>query len=143
MTGKLKQLQKEEALKRLKILHFKYKLPEYVLRGFSESGTIFYSEYECHKMQWIINKISKDKDFESVIKEYEINNEVLVYYAIFEPLNHRGLRLSMLYVSADKWNWENEKEELLEGYALAYEKNFDYDNESKFLYEPISYISFN
>ena len=142
MTEKLKQLQKEEVLKRLEILHSKYGLPEYVVREFSESGTIFYSEYEYHKMQWTIHKISKDKDFETVIKEYEINNNVFVYYAIFEPPTHRGLELSMLYVSEDKWNWENEKEDLLEGDPLVYYKNFDYENESGFFCYNMKAISF-
>lgn len=143
MTEELKQLQKQEALKRLEILQSKYGLPEYVVREYAESGTKYYSEHDCYKMQWYIHPISRDKDFEFVIKEFEINNDVLVYYAIFEPPTNDGLELSMLYVSEDKWNWKKEIQELIEGYPLAYYKNLDYDNESKFLYEPISYISFN
>ena len=74
---------------------------------------------------------------------YELIPIYDVYYAIFDTQTNDGLELSMLYVSEDKWNWENEILELIEGYPLAYYKNFDYDNESKFLHEPISYISFN
>lgn len=143
MTEELKQLQKQEALKRLKILQSKYGLPEYVVREFAESGTKYYSEHDCYKMKWCIHPISSDKDFESVINEFEINNDVLVYYAIFETPTNDGLELGMLYVSEDKWEWKKEIQELIEGYPLAYYKNFDYDNESKYLYEPISYISFN
>ena len=142
MTEELKQLQKQEALKRLEILKSKYGLPEYVVREFSENGTKYYSDHDCYKMQWTIHKISEDNFFETAVKEYEINNDVLVYYSIFESSTYDGLELSMLYVSEDKWNWENEMQELIEGYPLAYYKNFDYDNESKFLHEPLSYISF-
>lgn len=142
MTEKLKQQQREEALKRLEILHSKYGLSEYVVREFSENGTIYYSEYECHKKEWTIHKTSNDNYFETAIKEYEINNDVLVYYSIFTSPTHNGLTLSMLYVSKDRCNWEEETDDLLEGWPLSYEKNFDYDNESGYWYYPIEHVSF-
>lgn len=142
MTEELKQQQREEALRRLEILHSKYGLSEYVVREFLENGTKFYSEYECHKMQWTIHKTSNDNYFETAIKEYEINNGVLVYYSIFEPPTHNGLTLSMLYVSEDKCNWETETNELLEGYPLSYEKNFNYDDKSGYWHYPIKIVFF-
>lgn len=142
MKDKLKKLQKEEAIKRLKILHNKYGLPANIIEAFSKNETVYYSEFECHKMQWTIQKISKDEYLENAIKEFEINNDVLVYYAIFEPSTNRGLELSMLYISEDKWNWENETKELLDGEPLVYEKNLDCDNESGFWYYKMQYISF-
>lgn len=142
MTEELKQLQKEEAIKRLEILKFKYGLQENVIKEFSKSGTIFYSEHNCYTMQWSIRIISKDKDFETAIKEFELDNNALVYYAIFEPPTNRGLELNMLYVSEDKWNWKNETEELLEGEPLTYDKNFDYDSNSGYWYNNIKSVSF-
>ena len=142
MTDELKQLQKQEALKRLKILQSKYGLPEYVVREFLENGTQYYSEHTWNTENWNIHKLSRDNFFETAVKGYEINNDAIIYYSIYRPSTNRGIELSMLYVSKDKCNWEDETKELLEGCPPTYCKNFDYDNESMYFYETMEDISF-
>ena len=45
MEKDLKQLQKKEALKRLKILQDKFQLMETVTKEFKQDNTLYYSEY--------------------------------------------------------------------------------------------------
>ncbi len=142
MTNEFKQLQKNEALKRLEILKAKYGLPEYVIKEFAKSENIYYSEHLIYNDEWKIKKISQDDYFENAVKEFEKNNNTLVYYAIFETSGKEGLELEMLYVSDEKWDWNKDKEELTDGEPLVYIKNFDYEDRTGEYYDNLKTISF-
>lgn len=142
MTNEFRQLQKNEALMRLEILQSKYGLPEYVAREFAESENKYYSEHIIYKNEWKIKKISQDDYFENAVKEFEKNNNALVYYAIFETSARNGLEIDMLYVSDEKWDWSKDKDELTNGEPLVYSKNFDYDDRTGEFYVSLARISF-
>ena len=120
----LKEKQKLEALERLKILQKEYMLHKNVLDEFKKDKTIYYSEnfggFYSGILYWLHNRT----DFVNIVKEIEEKRNIYVYHCI---LNHyRDVDvLSMLYVSADKEFWEDEKNQLKDdGYVGAYLYNF-------------------
>ena len=142
MTDEFKQLQKKEALKRLEILKSNYDLPEYVVKDFADNDIKYYSEHVIYKDEWKIKKISQDDYFENAVKEFEKNNNTLVYYAIFATSGANGVELDMLYVSDEKWDWDKDKEELINGEPLEYTKNFDDDYRTGEYYYSLERIQF-
>ena len=124
-----KQLQKQEAIERLKILHDQYDLMETVINEFEEKNTLYYSEQyrEVSILYWISN----NEEYERAIKEFEKENEILVYHAILTSTVF-GKLLTLLYVSANQEEWETDQEELTEGLPCAYVMNLDDESCSEF-----------
>ena len=66
-----------------------------------------------------------------LMREFEKKHHVMVYH-IIENYTDFGRLLSFLYVSESKDEWEYDRNDLTEGYALAYVKNMDDDKCSEF-----------
>lgn len=122
-----KDLQKEEALKRMGIL----KLHENPIREFKESGKINRSEYLNAVMPSILFWL--DDEEEKLVREFEEKSGNMVYHVI-KTNTEFGLLYSMLYVSPlsdtdkeerestlEEWEWD--KEDLKNGYCSAYVYN--------------------
>lgn len=110
----IKELQKKEAVKRLKMLKV---LPE-VINEFKE-GVVYYSERQSAMFDGILYWVSNKPEYEKAVKDFEEKYGALVYHA---QLMHTcdGDMLSLLYVGAHQDEWEQEEEDLRNGETLAY-----------------------
>lgn len=110
---------KEEALKRMEML----KMSRQCINAFKR-GEIWESEgigalYECNDNE------------KKLIKDFEEDSGCLVYHMIHNKFDF-GECYTMLYVSNDTEEWEQDIEDLKNGYPLAYVKNIDDDWCSEF-----------
>jgi hypothetical protein len=106
----LRDEQKVEALERMKIL----KLHPNPIREFksgklnmSESGGILYH---------------LEEEEEKIVKIFEEKHGCVVYHLI-KSFTGFGTLLALLYVGKEKEEWEQDKEDLKEGYAFCYVEN--------------------
>jgi hypothetical protein len=125
-------LQKQEAIERLKILESEYNLHKNVLKEFKEDGTIYYSEnfggFYNGILYWLRNK----QDFVNKVKEIEETRNIFVYHCILNHTNFGDL-LTMLYVSSDIEYWKDEKEQLKnDAYTYAYVWNMSLELDSEY-----------
>ena len=122
-----KEKQKQEAIKRMKIL----KLHPATIEVFKTGDVIFYSESLSRDFQGMLYWVSNKEEFVELIKDFETRHEVLVYHAILGHYDF-GTCLSLLYVSNDKSEWTRDRNDLRENLAYAYVHNFDVPEFSEF-----------
>lgn len=121
----LKELQKQEAIKRLKLLKL---LPE-VIKDFEKNNRVYYSERQNKIFDGILYEVNQNPEFKRIIKEFEEKKNAIVYHAQLTRFEF-GLCLSLLFVSEDEEEWEFEIEELTPDenkimYPIAYCINLD------------------
>lgn len=131
MEQDLKQLQKTEAIERLKILQDKFELMETVTKEFEKEDTLYYSEYVNKQCPAILYWISNKEDYEKAIKQFEKKHNVLVYHTILTRTTF-GKLLTLLYVSANQDEWKRDRDELTEGLPCVYVMNLNDDDCSEF-----------
>lgn len=131
MEQDLKQLQKIEAIERLKILQDKFELLERVTKKFEKEDTLYYSEYVNKQCPAILYWINNKENYEKAIKQLEKEHNILVYHAILTRTTF-GTLLTLLYVSANQDEWKRDRDELTEGLPCAYVMNLNDDNCSEF-----------
>lgn len=131
MQQDLKQLQKKEALNRLRILQTKYGLLENVITEFEKEDTLYYSEYVNKQCPAILYWVSNKEEYQRAIKEFEEEYDALVYHAILTSTTF-GTILTLLYVTEQEEVWKEDRENLNEGMALAYCINLEDDTYSEF-----------
>lgn len=131
MEQDLKQLQKQEAINRLRLLQTKYGLLENVINEFEKEDILYYSEYINKQCPAILYWVNNKEEYAQAIKKFEEEHNALVYHSI---LTHTvfGALLTLLYVTEEKELWQEDKEQLQEGLPLAYVVNLDDDNYSEF-----------
>lgn len=132
MEQDLKQLQKTEAIERLKILQDKFELMETVTKEFEKEDILYYSEYVNKQFPAILYWISNKEDYEKAIKQFEKKHNALVYHVILTPTYDNGIVLTLLYVSQTQKEWARDKEELKEGLPCAYIMNIESEQGSEF-----------
>ncbi len=132
MEQDLKQLQKIEAIERLKILQDKFELMETVTKEFEKEDTLYYSEYVNKQFPAILYWVSNKENYENAIKQFEEKHNVLVYHVILTPTYDNGIVLTLLYVSETQEEWARDKEELKEGLPCAYVMNIESEQDSAF-----------
>lgn len=103
----LKELQKAEAVKRMKML----KLDKSVIKEFLQDGKIFYSERQNNIFQAVLYYVSNDEQLVQKVKDFEEEYNALVYHA---QLTHTvyGKMYSFLYVSKSQDEWELDIDDL-------------------------------
>lgn len=119
MVEDLKELQKTEALNRLRILQMKYELMETVITEFEKENVLYYSEYVNKHCPAILYWVSNEERYVNIIKEIEEQQNILVYHAILTPTID-GTYLALLYVSQYQEEWQVDRNDLNEGIPLAY-----------------------
>lgn len=122
MAEDIRTLQKKEAIERLKILHEKYELLENVITEFEKEDTLYYSEYKNKVFPAVLYWVSNREDLTELVKKVEEEKEILVYHAILTPTIY-GTYFSLLYVSQNQEEWEEEKMYLKESITSAYSIN--------------------
>lgn len=117
MTKNLKELQKEEAIKRLEILTSKFNLKSNILEDF-KNGKVSLS------IEKYLTNIDSKSTFGEIVKIHEQSNNSLAYYGIvFKAFDM--LMFAILTISPNIEDWEKERELLnkyenficLSGYA--------------------------
>ena len=111
----MKTKQRTEALKRMELL----KLHENVIDDFKEISLLNQSEYGGI-LYWV------EGEMEKKIREWEEKTGNLVYHVIHDYTEF-GELLSLLYVSQYEEEWEMERDDLVDGYPLAYVMNLTDD----------------
>lgn len=111
----MKAKQRTEALKRMEML----KLHENVIDDFKEIALLNQSELGGI-LYWV------EGEMEKKIREWEEQTGNLVYHVIHDYTEF-GELLSLLYVSQYEDEWETDREDIQDGYALAYVMNLTDD----------------
>ena len=111
----MKAKQRTEALKRMEMLH----LHENVIDDFKEIALLNQSELGGI-LYWV------EGEMEKKIREWEEKTGNLVYHVIHDYTEF-GELLSLLYVSTNEDEWETDREDIQDGYALAYVMNLTDD----------------
>ena len=109
----LQKKQKAEAIKRLELMN----ISEYVRRRFEEKGEVMLSEYVGYRV------LSDEEKTE--VRQFEREHDATVFL---------GVRLGTMYGTLDAFlfvgkyeeEWETEREDVLDGYAMSYCINCDY-----------------
>lgn len=112
---------KEEALQRMRIL----KLYSTVLQDFAADGKINYSFSKFGFLYWL------DKDMEERVHRFEEKYGYLVYHVIDNPTSI-GRMHSYLYVSSNEEEWEQDRQDLIDGCPIVYVENVDDELLSEF-----------
>lgn len=127
----IKQLQRQEAINRLRLLQTKYGLLENVVNEFEKEDVLYYSEYVNKQCPAILYWVSNKEEYTQAIREFEEKHNALVYHAILTRTVF-GTLLTLLYVTEEKEVWKEDREQLQEGLPLAYIINLEDDNCSEF-----------
>ena len=106
--------QKQEAIARMKYL----KLYPQTIKEFEKEDLVNYSHLGI--LYWV------EGEMYSLMRKFENEHNALVYH-IVQTFTDFGELLSFLYVSQHKDEWEYDRADLTEGYAMAYVKNLDDD----------------
>lgn len=127
MEKTLRQKQKEEAIKRMKLLQI---MPQ-VREDFKSNDTIYYSERQNSFFNATLYWLRNHPEYVKLAKELEEENGALVYHA---QLTHTELgdMLSLLYVSKNEEEWEMDKDDIVNGQAFVRVVNLDDDLLSDF-----------
>lgn len=112
---------KEEALQRMRIL----KLYSTVLQDFAADGRINYSFSNFGFLYWL------DEDMEERVGRFEEKYGYLVYHVIDNPTSI-GRMHSYLYVSSNEEEWEQDRQDLIDGCPIVYVENVDDEVLSEF-----------
>ena len=115
-----KQEQKQEAIERMKML----KLYPNVIKEFEKENIVNLSE-NGGILYWL------DNDQQKMVDDFEIEHDALVYH-IIHSFTEIGELYSLFYVSKHKNEWETDREDLKDGYAIVYTKNVNDDRCSEF-----------
>lgn len=102
---------KKEAIERMKIL----KLFKNVITDFKDDDRLNKSE-DLGFLYWLYG------EEEEMVKEFEKEHECVVYHVILSRTNI-GTMYSLLYVSLDDEEWEEDRADLQNGQVLAYVVN--------------------
>lgn len=137
----LREKQKQEAIKRLELLQKEYMIHKNVLKEFKENETIYYSENFAGIFKGILYWLRNKQEYMDIVKELEEKRNVYVYHCILNHYKDVGDILTMLFVSADEKNWQDEREKIEDGYVNSYVYNFNFILDSGFHYIEITGVN--
>ncbi len=106
---------KVEAIERMKLMEL---MPR-VVDEFEKSDIVNYSEGKGY-LYWLSNK----PEWEEFTKEFEQKYNTLVYHAELSHFEF-GTCLTLFYVSNHREEWEQDREDLKDGYSICYVWNID------------------
>lgn len=125
-----KKEMKNEAIKRMKIL----RLHQNVLDDFINENKLNKSDSPLGALYWL-----DEKELE-MIKDFEYEHNVIVYH-IIHTFSNLGETYELLFITKEKEEWEAEKVDLKNGFALAQVIVIDYSPNSEMGYIGIENIN--
>lgn len=120
MEKTLKEKQKIEALKRMRMLQL---MPQ-VIKDFEKNNKVYYSERQNAFFNAILYWVDNEKKYVDIVNKFEKEHNALVYHCQLTHMEFGDL-LSLLYVSEHESEWEQDTNDIREGYAFAYVVNLD------------------
>lgn len=114
----LKEKQKNEALKRMAMLNL---MPQ-VIKDFEKKDKVYYSERQNAFFNAILYWLDNEPNYVEIVNKFEKEHNCLVYHCQLTHMEFGDL-LSLLYVSDSEEEWEQDKQDLREGYAFSYVVN--------------------
>lgn len=120
MEQTLKEKQKNEALKRMAMLNL---MPQ-VIKDFEKKDKVYYSERQNAIFNAILYWLDNEPNYVEIVKQFEEKHNCLVYHCQLTHMEFGDL-LSLLYVSENEEEWEQDKKDLREGCAFSYVANID------------------
>jgi len=125
-----KKEMKNEAIKRMKIL----RLHQNVLDDFINENKLNKSDSPLGALYWL-----DEKELE-MVKDFENKHNVIVYH-IIHTFSNLGETYELLFITKEKEEWEAEKVDLKNGFALAQVIVMDYSPDSEMGYIGIENIN--
>lgn len=122
-----KEKQKQEAIKRLKML----KVMQNVIDDFEKNGKVYYSERQNAFFNATLFWVDNEPKYVKIIKDFEKKHNALVYHCQLTHLEY-GDNLALLYVSKNEEEWHMDREDITNGYAFSYVRNLDWGPDSDF-----------
>ena len=107
------EIKKQEAIQRMKVLGI---FPQ-TIKQF-KGGQVSYSEPPLGANYWV------NEEQEKIIKQFEAEHDALVYFVI-RSYTEFGKLDALLYVSDYEEEWDMDREDIGDGYAMAYVYNYD------------------
>ena len=123
----LREKQKQEALKRMQALQ----LMNQVRKDFRDNDKVYYSERQSSIFNAVLYWLDNEPKYVKIVKDFGKKHNALVYHCQLTHLEF-GTCLSLLYVSAEEEEWEQDNQWLSEGYPMAYVVNLDNESYSEF-----------
>ena len=120
---------RKEALKRIETLEGECGLNVNLVKKF-KNGEVLYSYVTPQKQLGRMRKLSSNKEYERIIKNFEKENENYIVYHVIHSETYVGDILSILFVSDQPDEWEMER--LENGYIYAYSVNLSYPELSEY-----------
>ena len=127
MEQTLKEKQKAEALHRMRMLQL---MPN-VIKDFEKKNKVYYSERQNNIFNAILYWVDNEKKYVDLVNEFEKKHNALVYHCQLTHMEF-GDCLSLLYVSQNEEEWEQDTNDIREGYSFAYVANLDYPHDNEF-----------
>lgn len=127
MEQTLKEKQKIEALKRMEMLQL---MPN-VIKDFEKKDKVYYSERQNAIFNAILYWLDNEKEYVDLVDKFEKEHNCLVYHCQLTHMEFGDL-LSLLYVSENEEEWEQDTNDIREGYAFSYVVNLDCHSDSEF-----------
>jgi len=112
MDDYLKERMKNEAIRRLEL----FEVLTDVVDCFDKSNQIYYSERVSASYQAALFWLNNKPDWAEKIKKLEEKHNILVYHAVFYHMEW-GDMLDLIYVGSEEDRWEEEYDDLKDGYA--------------------------
>lgn len=106
----LREKMRQESIARLKML----KLHQNVIYDFETEDKLNKSEGSMAGLYWL------DEEEQEIVEKFENNYNVLVYHVIKTYTIELGEIYDLLYVDEYEEYWDEEKEEIKEGYVRSY-----------------------
>lgn len=117
-----KATKKKEAIKRMEVLG----LFKHCIKAFTK-----YDEVQLSEQTGGLYEFSDDYELNEKVKEFENEHDALVYHVI-HTYTEFGELYSFLYVSDHEEEWDMDREDLYDGYIIAYVWNKTDDYLSEF-----------
>ena len=110
----------DEAIKRMKLLKLDNSCIEAFIKGKVWESEGYGALYEVNQKE------------QKLIDNFEKNHPNCLVYHMIHNIFEFGECYSMLYVSGDKEEWEQDKQDIKDGYTFAWVENVDLDWCSEF-----------
>lgn len=114
---------KNELNKRFDILEKYYKISKNIRKEFFENNTVYYTE-QNGALYWC-NDLGGGEKYEQLIKKFEEKHEGCKVYFVMHNYTEFGELLNLMYVSNYEEEWEQDRQDLLNGITFAYVYNLD------------------
>ena len=129
MNTTLQNKQKAEAIKRMRLLQI---MPQ-VIKDFEKNQRVYYSERQNSFFLATLYWLDNEKKYVDIVKAFEKKHNAIVYHAQLTHLEF-GDNLALFYVSKEEKEWEQDKQDIMDGQVYSRVINLQCEYDSDFGY---------